>query len=67
MPGAGVSNERTLAESIPEGEVCRVVGYRFSGTLEESIPGGEVCRVNGYRIGGRRGLGLRWGLPRQMR
>jgi hypothetical protein len=39
-------------ESIPGGEVCRVVGYRFSGTLEESIPGGEVCRVVGYRFSG---------------
>ena len=52
MPGAGVSNERTLAESIPEGEVCRVLGYRISGALEESIPEGEVCRVLGYRMSG---------------
>ena len=57
----------TLAESIPDAEVCRVFRYRMSGALEESIPESEVCRVNGYRIGRRRGLGLRWGLPRQMR
>ncbi|MBK8866667.1 MAG: hypothetical protein IPN45_00900 [Actinomycetales bacterium] len=39
-------------ESIPEGEVCRVLGYRMSGTLAESIPEGEVCRVLGYRMSG---------------
>ena len=38
------------ADSIPEGEVCRVLGYRMSGALAESIPEGEVCRVNGYRF-----------------
>ena len=40
------------ADSIPEGEVCRVLGYRMSGTLAESIPEGEVCRVVGYRFSG---------------